>query len=97
MSYRPQPIDTSAISLPADLEALTEKLAENSHENWASQRMKDGWNYGPSRNDEAKENPCLVPYSELPDSEKVYDRLAAMETIKAIVALGYEIHLPGLE
>jgi hypothetical protein len=51
--------------------------------------MAEGWTYGPERDDQTKKHPCLVPYDELPDSEKVYDRKAAMETLKAIAALGY--------
>jgi RyR domain len=91
MSYQPKPIETSFITLPQDLSDLTERLAENAHDIWARQRMVDGWTYGPRRDDAAKNHPCLVPYAELPDSEKVYDRNAAMETIKAILAQGYRI------
>ena len=89
--YRPQPIDTSGIVLPAELSELTERLAENAHDVWAKQRMAEGWTYGPQRDDVAKEHPDLVPYKDLPESEKGYDRSAAMETLKAIVALGYRI------
>ena len=94
MSYTPRPIPTASVTLPADLVELTEKLAENAHDLWAAQRLADGWVYGPQRNDSAKTNPCLVPYANLPDSEKVYDRQMAMETLKAIVALGYRIEKP---
>ena len=90
MTYTPQPIDTSNVELPAEILDLTERLAENTHEIWATERTKRGWTCGP-RDDETKQNPCLVPYDELPDSEKQYDRNTAMETLKAIVVLGYEI------
>lgn len=89
MSYRPDPIDTSNIALPPELLELTERLAENAHDVWARQRIAEGWTYGPQRDDMAKKHPDLVPYGELPESEKEYDRSAAMETLKAIVALGY--------
>ena len=36
-------------------------------------------------------DPCLVPYADLPESEKEYDRNTAMQTLKAIIALGYGI------
>jgi hypothetical protein len=72
---------------------LTERLAEHAHDIWAAQRLADGWRYGPERNDELKQHPCLVPYAELPESEKAYDRNAALETLKAIVALGYRIDM----
>jgi len=89
--YQPKPIETHRIDLPEDLLALTERLAENAHDIWARQRLAEGWTYGPKRDDAAKEHPDLVPYNDLPDSEKQYDRSAAMETLKAIVALGYKI------
>ena len=94
MPYEPKPLDTSSIVLPEDLEALTEYLAENAHDTWAAKRLADGWSYGPARDDARKLHPCLVPYSELPESEKEYDRNTAMQTIKAILALGYRITKP---
>ncbi len=90
-NYQPRPIDTSAVSLPTELLALTERLAENAHDIWAQQRLAQGWTYGPQRDDATKQHPCLVPYADLPESEKEYDRRTAMETLKAIVALGYGI------
>ena len=89
--YKPKPKDTSAVVLPKELIALTEEIAENVHENWAVGRIAEGWNYGEKRDDVKKETPCLVPYSELSDSEKEYDRRTAMETLKLIIALGYKI------
>ena len=95
MSYIPEPIDTSGIRcLPTVLEQLTELLAKNAHDNWAQRRIAEGWKYGPLRDDARKEHPCLMAYEELPDSEKAYDRITAMETIKAILTLGYRISAP---
>jgi ryanodine receptor 2 len=91
MTYEPRPIDTESVSLPDDLLLLTEKLAENAHDHWALERLGDGWTFGAERNDSQKKHPCLIPYAQLPDSEKKYDRKAAMETLKAIIALGYRI------
>lgn len=88
--YKPNPIDTSKIELPEDLLELTEMIAENVHENWSVGRIADGWTYGETRDDK-KTTPCLVPYSELSDSEKEYDRVTALQTLKLIVALGYKI------
>jgi hypothetical protein len=89
--YTPRPINTSEIKLPAALLELTERLAEHAHDIWAQRRLADGWSWGPARDDAAKKHPCLVPYAELPDSEKEYDRLTALQSLKAIVALGYHI------
>ena len=94
MSYTPKPLDTSNARLPDSLDDLTERLAENVHEVWASGRLADGWRLGPERNDRAKEHPNLVPFDELPESEKEYDRHTAVETLKMILALGYTIAKP---
>jgi ryanodine receptor 2 len=94
MTYTPKPIPTDNVTLPSELLELTEQLAENTHEQWAAQRIKDGWIYGPRRDDATRQHPCLVPYSELPDSEKEYDRITALQTLKAIVALGWKIQKP---
>ncbi len=91
MDYEPAPRDTSNIRLSRELLDLTELLARNTHENWARRRIADGWRYGTERRDEKKEHPSLVPYEELSESEKEYDRTTAMETLKTIVALGYRI------
>jgi len=91
VTYRPNPIDTSSVTLPPELVALTERLAENAHELWAAQRLADGWTPGPQRDDAAKKHPCLVPYAELPESEKEYDRIAVRGALLAIVALGYRV------
>ena len=89
--YTPKPIETASIALPKELEELTEKLAENAHDHWAVGRMRAGWTYGPARDDEKKLHPDLVPYDELDESEKAYDRNSAVETLKAVLALGYKI------
>ncbi len=89
--YKPEPADTSSIKMPDELLILKEEIAKNVHEVWAEGRIKEGWRVGAVRNDEKKETPCLVPYEELPEEEKEYDRNTAMETIKLIIKLGYEI------
>ena len=91
MTYDPKPIDTAHITLPDDLQGLIELLAENTHDTWARQRISEGWMYGPERDDRAKTNPDLVPYRDLPDSEKEYDRNTAAETLKVIISMGYKI------
>lgn len=89
--YVPRPLDTSLIRLPDSLAGLLERLAENTHEVWAAQRMSEGWTYGPERNDATKQHPSLIPYQQLSESEKAYDRNTAAETIKVLLALGYRI------
>ena len=77
--------------MPRELQELTEELARNTHDVWARQRIADGWRHGERRDDAKKLHPSLVPYEELPESEKEYDRATAMETLKAILALGFRI------
>ena len=89
--YVPQPIDTSEISLPEEMNQLVELLAKNVHEVWAKSRFVQGWVYGPKRSDELKTHPCLVPYEELPEFEKQYDRDTALGTLKLIKKLGFLI------
>ena len=89
--YVPQPIDTSDIKLPEELEALVEEMAKNVHEVWAETRIKQGWTYGPERDDKLKKHPCLIPYGELPEEEKEYDRGTCVGTLKLILKLGFRI------
>jgi hypothetical protein len=89
--YSPRPVDTSGIELPPELQELTERIAANVHDVWAAGRIADGWQYGPVRDDARKLHPCLVPYDQLPDAEKEYDRQTAMQTLKLIRMIGFDI------
>ena len=90
-NYIPQPIDTKGVVLPSELNALAEEIAKNVHEVWAEGRMKEGWTFGEERDDAKKHHPCLVPYEELTDTEKEYDRNTSQETLKLIMKLGFRI------
>lgn len=90
-NYTPQPVDTSDVRLPAELDELVEKIAKNVHEVWAQSRMEQGWTYGDERSDELRHHPCLIPYEELPEIEKDYDRDTALGTLKLICKLGFKI------
>lgn len=89
--YVPQPIDVNDFQFPAGLDELVELLAKNVHEIWAKNRIEQGWVYGDTRNDALKYHPCLVPYEDLPEKEKEYDRATAMGSLKLIMKLGYRI------
>ena len=95
MAYNPKPMDTSQILLNAAFTELTERLAENVHDTWSRRRLDEGWRYGPSRNDASKEHPNLVPYGQLPEHEREYDRRTALETIRTLLSLGYQIEAPS--
>jgi hypothetical protein len=90
-TYVPRPIDTSGVSLDSGLNQLIETLAANTHDHWSKQRIAEGWRFGHTRDDAEKTHPDLVPYEDLTESEKEYDRLTVRETLKAILALGYAI------
>jgi len=89
--YTPTPIGTDQVTLSQDIKDLAEVLAKNTHDVWATGRIKEGWIYGDVRDDIKKTHPCLVPYEDLPESEKEYDRATSLETIKVILSLGYVI------
>jgi len=89
--YKPNLIDTTNISLSSDILTLSEILAKNTHDVWAAGRIKEGWIYGDVRDDIMKTHPCLVPYENLPESEKDYDRATSMETLKVILSIGFSI------
>ena len=89
--YEPYPIRLDDVTLDDDLTELQEAIAENAHEIWAKARTDQGWTYGPERNDQKKETPDMVPYCNLPESEKLYDREMAMQTLKLVKKLGFEI------
>ncbi len=90
-NYIPQPIDISDVKLPIELECLVEEMSKNVHEVWSETRISQGWKYGEQRNDELKTHPCLVPYEELPEEEKEYDRNTSIGTLKLIMKLGFNI------
>ena len=70
---------------------IIEKISEQVHKTWMSNRIQEGWKYGPERNDSLKQTPCIVPYSELPELEKEYDRKTVITTINALYDLGFSI------
>ena len=89
--YKPNPVDTQGIKLPQELDSLVEEMSKNVHEVWAQTRITQGWTYGEERNDAEKKHPCLVPYEDLSEEEKEYDRHTSIETIKLILTLGFKI------
>jgi class 3 adenylate cyclase/tetratricopeptide (TPR) repeat protein len=95
MSYKPKSLDLTRVQVPSDLINLVEQLAEITHDNWVRQRLADGWRHGQFRDDLNKEHPCIVPYDNLPESEKEYDRKISLGVLQAILALGYRIESPS--
>jgi hypothetical protein len=90
-TYTPKTIDTLKIELTSDLEGLVETLAPNTMITGPGNELMRGWRYGANRDDGEKQHPDLVPYEQLPESEREYDRKTVVEALKAIIALGYEV------
>ena len=89
--YLPQLIDLKCVELPKGIEELREAIAENAHDSWALERQSEGWTYGQKRDDSKLETPDMVPYNLLPESEKQYDRIMAENTLKLLIAHGFDI------
>lgn len=90
-TYKPELPDLTSIEIPEELENLTELLAEHAHDVWATERQSEGWTYGHERNDRKLETPDMIPYAQLPETEKQYDRIMAANTIKLLLKKGYKI------
>lgn len=90
-NYTPKPLNTDDVVLPDELETLTEALSKNVHEVWAAGRIAAGWKYGPVRDEIKKEHPCLIPYEELSEDERSYDRATALSTIRFVLKNGFSI------
>jgi hypothetical protein len=94
--YKPEPIPTEHVVLSDEILELVEVLAENAHDIWASKRLQDGWAFGQERDDKGRRHPCLVPYPQLPGQEQDYDRVMIIESIRAMLALGFTISRNGI-
>ena len=91
MKYKPEPMNTSAITLPPEVSGLADFLSKNVHEVWAAQKVQDGYTYGPTDSKVLKTHPNLVPYEQLSEADREYDRNTALETIKVLIKLGFVI------
>lgn len=74
-----------------DDDVISEVVAVAVHETWMQGRLKQGWKYGSERNDALKTNPCIIPYADLPESEKAYDRETARTVVRVLREQGYLI------
>ena len=89
--YIASPIDLESVNLPENIIVLREYIAENVHEDWSLQRFKEGWVYGDKTDEDKKVNKDLVPYCELLESEKQYDRDMAYDTLRMLYKMDYVI------
>ncbi|XP_076604100.1 ryanodine receptor 3 isoform X7 [Chaetodon auriga] len=89
--YKPSPLDLSDIKLTPGQELLVDKLAENAHNVWAKDRIKQGWTYGIQQDLKSKRNPRLVPYVLLDERTKKSNRDSLREAIRTLIGYGYNI------
>ncbi|KAK5903284.1 hypothetical protein CgunFtcFv8_007077 [Champsocephalus gunnari] len=95
--YKPAPQDLSDVKLNAGQEVLVDKLAENAHNVWAKDRIKQGWTYGIQQDLKSRRNPRLVPYALLDERTKKSNRDSLREAIRTMVGYGYDIDPPDQE
>lgn len=63
--------------------ALQGNTPEQSHVSWLAEKRATGWQYGPEKDVEAKRHPCMVPYADLPPSQRAKDGLF-VTTVRAV-------------
>ena len=68
-----------------------EQYAIEEHDDWMSGKIKDGWSYAPTRDDIQKKHNCLVPWSQLSDMYKEYDRDVAKNVIKLAAMVNMKV------
>ena len=93
--YKPQPLDLNHTQLTPQLDELVELLAENTHNVWAKERIKNGWTYGLVENAAQKRHPYLLPYDKVDPLIKKANRETALDTVKTLLAYGYLIESPA--
>lgn len=52
-----------------------EMTPEQSHDSWMAEKGAAGWTYGPVKNEQVKTHPCMLPYCDLPEEQRVKDHL----------------------
>lgn len=77
--------ETRASAVEGVVGVLEGNTPEESHASWSAFKERNGWVYGSVKDGEAKTHPCLVPYAELPDSQRVKDELF----VSVVRALGF--------
>lgn len=64
--------------------SISGQTPEELHQSWCDFKVANGWVFGPVKDEQNKTHPCLVPYDQLPESDKVKDHLfsAIVNTLK---------------
>uniref|UniRef100_UPI00358EA68B ryanodine receptor 2-like n=1 Tax=Myxine glutinosa TaxID=7769 RepID=UPI00358EA68B len=93
-NYKPAPFDLNHVKLTATQEALVDKLAENAHNVWARDRIRQGWTYGIQQDLNNRRNPRLIPYALLDDRTKKSNKDSLREAVRTLMGCGYVIEPP---
>uniref|UniRef100_A0A3P9P1N7 Ryanodine receptor 2 n=1 Tax=Poecilia reticulata TaxID=8081 RepID=A0A3P9P1N7_POERE len=89
--YRPAPIDLRQITLSSADKDVVTLLAENHHNIWARERIKQGWTYGPEQDIKGKRSPHLVPYSLVDEGMRKAGMASMREAVRLLLAFGYSL------
>ncbi|XP_019717005.1 ryanodine receptor 1b isoform X5 [Hippocampus comes] len=95
--YKPAPLDLSHVKLTPNQNQLVEKLAENGHNVWARDRVRQGWTYSIVQDILNKRNPRLVPYNLLDERTKKTNRDSVNNAVRTLIGYGYNIEPPDQE
>lgn len=80
------------VSLMEFTEDEIERMAEMEHARWNVERLLDGWKWGEERDVIKKTSPYLVPWSDLPDDVKEWDRETVRKIPEILARVGLEVH-----
>jgi hypothetical protein len=56
-----------------DMHLMGDFGPEASHIGWMNAKLADGWKYGPVKDADMKEHPCMVPFADLPKEQQAKD------------------------
>ena len=71
--------------------AIAEGLARAEHDRWCAWRTRQGWQYGPTRDDDALRHPDLVPWADLPEDRRQIDRDRVTALKPVLAAVRYRV------
>ncbi|CAG00547.1 unnamed protein product, partial [Tetraodon nigroviridis] len=95
--YKPAPLDLNHVKLTPNQNTLVERLAENGHNVWARDRVRQGWTYSIVQDIVNRRNPRLVPYNLLDEKTKKTNRDTVCSAVRTLIGYGYNIEPPDQE
>lgn len=67
------PEDQRASAIAGVANALAGRTAAQLHDDWCNAKIADGWTFGWTKDPVAKTHPCLIPYDQLSEQDKIKD------------------------